>query len=84
MDIARRNEVVVYAVEKPGGFWRPGYRLDFHSGPQTGVPNVLRHALRERFLPALALETGGQYRDPRAACATHSSGSSRSRERAIC
>ena len=40
---------------------RPGYRLDFHSGPQTGVPNVIRHALRERFLPALALETGGQY-----------------------
>ncbi len=61
MDIARRNEVVVYAVEKPSGFWRPGFRLDFHSGLQTGAPNVLRHALRERFLPALSLETGGQY-----------------------
>ena len=44
MDIARRNEVVVYAVEKPSGFWRPGYRLDFHSGPQMGVPNVQRQS----------------------------------------
>ena len=61
MEIARRNEVVVYAVEKPIGFWRPGFRLDFHSGLQTGTPNVLRQALRERFLPALSLETGGQY-----------------------
>ena len=40
LDIARRNEVVVYAVEKPSGFWRPGFRLDFHSGPQTGAPDV--------------------------------------------
>jgi VWFA-related protein len=61
MDIARRNEVVVYPVEKRGEFWRPGYRIDFHSGLQTGVANVGRRALSERFLTALADETGGQY-----------------------
>jgi len=61
LDIARRNEVVVYAVEKRRDSWRPGYRVDFHSGLQTGVANVDRKALDERFLIALAEETGGQY-----------------------
>jgi VWFA-related protein len=61
LDIARRNEVVVYAVEKRGGAWKPGYRIDFHSGLQTGVANVDHRGLDERFLSALAEETGGQY-----------------------
>lgn len=60
IDIARRNDAVVYGVElRPKGQWSPGYLLDFHSGVQTGA-SAPRTRLRERFLDALASETGGQ------------------------
>jgi Ca-activated chloride channel homolog len=60
IDIARRNDAVVYGVElRPKGRWTPGYLLDFHSGVQTGA-SAPRTRLMERFLDALAGETGGQ------------------------
>lgn len=61
IDIARRNDAVVYGVElRPKGRWSPGYLLDFHSGVQTGTASVPRTRLLERFLDTLADETGGQ------------------------
>ena len=60
IDIARRNDAVVYAVElgqrRP---WSPGYRLDLHSGVQIG-PTAAKLDLMDRFLPSLAQDTGGQ------------------------
>lgn len=60
IDIGRRNDAVVYAVElgqrRP---WSPGYRLDVHSGVQLGA-DAARLNLMDRFLPALAQDTGGQ------------------------
>jgi len=60
IDIARRNDAVVYAVEmaerRP---WSPGYRLDVHSGVQIGA-DAARNNLMDRFLPTLAQDTGGQ------------------------
>jgi hypothetical protein len=50
----------VYAVElRPKGVWSPGYLLDFHSGAQMGA-SAPRTRLMERFLEALATESGGQ------------------------
>jgi Ca-activated chloride channel family protein len=61
LDIARRNDAVVYAVElRPLAHWSPGYRLDFHSGLQTGAASGPRKRLMDPFLGALADETGGQ------------------------
>ena len=61
IDIARRTDAVVYAVELPQlGRWSPGYRVDYHSGLQTGVPRVSDSMLLDRFLNTLALETGGK------------------------
>ncbi len=60
IDIARRNDAVVYGVElRPKGRWTPGYLLDFHSGVQTGA-SAPRTRLMERFLDTLAQDTGGQ------------------------
>ncbi len=64
LDIARRNDAVVYAV----GVSRPGvrgagYRVDFRSGVQPPIPRVAGPALMEPFLHALAEETGGTYID---------------------
>ena len=60
IDIARRNDAVVYAVElgqrRP---WSPGFRLDVHSGVQLGA-DAARLNLMDRFLPILAQDTGGQ------------------------
>lgn len=61
LEIARRNDAVVYALElRAEHRWSPGYRIDFHSGVQSGVANVPKSLLMERFLSALASETGGQ------------------------
>lgn len=70
LDIARRNDAVVYAVTLTSRDGRVhGYRLDFHSGIQAPVdlrefPNVRMStgnlALSESFLDALTDETGGQ------------------------
>ena len=60
IDIARRNDAVVYAVglRRPG-VRGPGYRVDFRSGVQPPIPRVAGPALMETFLNALAEETGG-------------------------
>ncbi len=61
LEIARRTDAVVYGVElRNETQWSPGYRVDFHSGLQTGIPNVRKPLLMERFLHALASDTGGQ------------------------
>jgi VWFA-related protein len=60
IDIARRNDAVVYAVELgERRRWSPGYRLDVHSGVQIGA-DAARMNLMDRFLPTLAQDTGGQ------------------------
>ncbi len=60
IDIARRNDAVVYAVELgQRRLWSPGYRLDVHSGVQMGADGV-RTNLMDRFLSTLAQDTGGQ------------------------
>ncbi|MGB2715048.1 MAG: VWA domain-containing protein [Vicinamibacterales bacterium] len=56
LDIAKRNEVVVYVVEFERGGSHPGYRMDYHSGLQTGV----ERGSTGQFLPALSEETGGR------------------------
>ena len=64
IDIARRNDAVVYSVGlRHGEVTRPGYRVDFLSGIQAKIPNVSETALMEPFLSALAEETGGKYID---------------------
>jgi Ca-activated chloride channel family protein len=61
IDSARRTDAVVYAVElRQPARWSPGYRVDFHSGLQMGVPRVPNSMLLETFLSALATETGGK------------------------
>lgn len=60
IDVARRNDAVVYGVQlRPTGRWSPGYLLDLHSGVQSGA-SAPRTRLMERFLETLANETGGQ------------------------
>ncbi len=64
IDVARRNDAVVYSVGlRHGDVQRPGYRVDFLSGIQPHVPNVPEYLLMEPFLSALAEETGGKYVD---------------------
>jgi Ca-activated chloride channel family protein len=63
IDIANRNDVVVYAVELRPESWTPGYGVDFSSGLQTGLPKTNDLALNGRFLNALSKETGGQHLD---------------------
>jgi len=64
IDIARRSDAVVYAVGlRPIRPATPGYRVDFRSGTQPEVPNAPETTLKERFLNALAEETGGKYLD---------------------
>jgi VWFA-related protein len=59
IDIARRNDAVVYAVElRERAPWSPGFRLDVHSGVQLGA-DAARTSLMDRFLPTLAQDTGG-------------------------
>jgi VWFA-related protein len=61
INVARRTDAVVYAVELRDPLrWSPGYRVDFHSGLQTGVPRVHDDLLLESFLKALTSETGGK------------------------
>jgi len=65
LDVARRTETVVYAVEartKPASS-SVGFRVDFASGVPRGMPRLLPPLLLERFLPALTSETGGKYVD---------------------
>ncbi|OFW10596.1 MAG: hypothetical protein A3H96_25815 [Acidobacteria bacterium RIFCSPLOWO2_02_FULL_67_36] len=63
IDIARRNDAVVYAVGllPLAGARLPGYRLDFWSGIQFPVPKASAGTLMESFLDALAEDTGGQF-----------------------
>lgn len=63
IEIGRRNDAVVYAVGLRGASRVPDYRVDFRSGLQPDVPNVLRMTLNEQFLNTLAVETGGKYID---------------------
>jgi VWFA-related protein len=64
LDIARRTEAVVYAVGLRSAVpLSQGYRVDFRSGTQPDVPNAPEVTLKERFLNALAQETGGKYID---------------------
>lgn len=61
IDIARRNDAVVYAVTLDVGDLRvPGYRLDFHSGIQAPIAQAPTATLMEAFLDALTAETGGK------------------------
>jgi VWFA-related protein len=61
LEIARRNEAVVYAVTLDTGVLQvPGYRLDFRSGIQAPIQNAPTATLMEPFLDALAEETGGK------------------------
>jgi VWFA-related protein len=64
VEIARRNDAVVYSVGlRQPGVHRPGYRVDFLSGVQPPIPNVPAPMLMEPFLSALSKETGGKYID---------------------
>jgi len=64
IDVARRNDAVVYSVGlRHGEVTRPGYRVDFLSGVQPKIPNVSEVTLMEPFLSGLAEETGGKYID---------------------
>jgi VWFA-related protein len=73
LDIARRNEAVVYAValrtlprDRGLDSWTvtdpavAGYRLDFRSGLQDTIAAAKPEVLMEPFLEALAAETGGK------------------------
>ena len=60
LDAARRSDAVVYVVSfSSGAAVTPGYRLDFRSGVQPPVPAIQPALLPERFLSALAADTGG-------------------------
>jgi len=62
LDIARRNEAVVYAatLDVPGNSVH-GYRLDFHTGLQSPLkPGLSTPTLTETFLDALTEDTGGK------------------------
>lgn len=61
LDIARRNDAVVYAVTLNVGELRvPGYRLDFQSGIQEPIKHAPTPTLMQPFLDALTEETGGK------------------------
>ena len=62
LDAARRSEAVVYVVGlRAAAMAWPGYLVDFRSGPQPAIPNVMPSALSASFLAALAEDTGGKY-----------------------
>lgn len=62
MDFARRSDAVIYGVGlRSAAHGTLGYMVDFRSGIPADVPHVLPALLTERFLPALAAETGGKY-----------------------
>jgi Ca-activated chloride channel homolog len=64
VEIARRNDAVVYSVGlRQPGVRSLGYRVDFRSGVQPPIPNVTGPVLMEPFLNGLAKETGGKYID---------------------
>jgi VWFA-related protein len=64
IDLARRSDSVVYAVGlRSRGERLPGYLVDFSSGLQAPVPRLTPANIAERFLVALAEETGGRYVD---------------------
>ncbi len=64
VEIARRNDAVVYSVGlRQPDVQRPGYRVDFLSGVQPPIPNAPGPVLMEPFLSGLAEETGGKYID---------------------
>jgi Ca-activated chloride channel family protein len=61
IEIARRNEAVVYGVTMGSEDVRvPGYRLDFHSGMQLPIKAASTADRMEPFLEALSDETGGR------------------------
>ena len=62
MEVARRSDAVVYGVElRTASVATFGYLVDFRSGLQPDIPSVVPPVLLQRFLPALAEETGGEY-----------------------
>jgi Ca-activated chloride channel family protein len=62
IDIARRSDAVVYSVGlRPAPVRRLGYLVDFRSGLQLEVPQVVPAELTKSFLATLAEETGGKY-----------------------
>jgi VWFA-related protein len=62
MDFARRSDAVIYGVGlRTAGERSLGYLVDFRSGVSSEIAHVLPARLTERFLPALAEETGGTY-----------------------
>lgn len=64
IDLARRSDSVVYAVGlRSGTGLIPGYLVDVSSGLQAPPPRVTATALADRFLAALAVETGGRHVD---------------------
>lgn len=61
VEIARRNEAVVYGVTlSSDGRRRPGYRLDFTSGIQAPIKDAPGATLLQPFLEGLAQDTGGK------------------------
>ena len=61
MEAARRSDAVVYGVElRTASVATLGYLVDFRSGLQPDIPPVVPPVLLQRFLPALAEETGGK------------------------
>ena len=64
LDAARRRDAVVYIVSlRTTAARRPGYLIDFRSGPQREMPRALPAALGRPFTAALAEETGGRLID---------------------
>jgi Ca-activated chloride channel family protein len=61
IDVARRNEAVVYAVERRSGALLPGYLVDFTSGLQQRPRSLNALQMTTSFLNALADETGGKH-----------------------
>ena len=64
LDLARRNDAVVYGVGLgTSPVRKSGFLIDFRSGPQFDIPRVIPSELRKLFLATLAEETGGKYID---------------------
>ena len=62
MEVARRNDAVIYGVGlRTASVATLGYMVDFRSGLQPDIPAVVPPLLLQRFLTALAEETGGKY-----------------------
>jgi VWFA-related protein len=63
LEVARRTDAVVYAIGLRPTVSVPvaGFRVDFRSGLLPESPRALPTQLSERFLRALADETGGDY-----------------------